>query len=107
MKLSGARGGEAFFARPLNAVFEPTGFLSWAVRAKLTNLTDKRARVLVSRGRIRRRVSWLMLKASQRRAKCQIGLPFQKFLPPACRVSATLGGSKRPNSWAPSKNLNQ
>ena len=28
MKLSGARGGEAFFAGPLNAVFEPTGFLS-------------------------------------------------------------------------------
>jgi hypothetical protein len=103
MKLSGARGGEAFFAGPLKLSSSPLDSCQGAVRAKLTNLMDKRAGARQPRAH-QAGVSWLMLK---RRAKCQIGLPFQTFLPPACRVSATLGGSKWPNSWAPTKNLDQ
>jgi hypothetical protein len=94
MKLSGARGGEAFFAGPLKAVFEPTGFLSRQADEPHGQACESSRQPRAYQAR----VSWLILKASQRRAKCQIGLPFQKFLPPACRVSATLGGSKRPNS---------
>jgi hypothetical protein len=65
-----------------------------AVRAKRTNLM---VRGFSSVEGVSGAFSRLRLGASQRRAKCQIGLPFQKFMPPACRVSATLGGLKRPH----------